>query len=80
MQLHDVQIHDIEIIEVSKAARLVDKFHGAAICPMLKAQALSEKQMIQNLIMARLGAATVDEAQAIYLCDRVIAACERAMP
>ncbi len=57
-----MQFRNVEIIEVSLTARLVDKFQGAALCPMLHAQALSEKWMIQNLIMARLGAATVDEA------------------
>ncbi|WP_316200940.1 MULTISPECIES: hypothetical protein [unclassified Bradyrhizobium] len=34
MQLHNAQNHEIEIIEVSKADRLRDKFQGAQVCQM----------------------------------------------
>ncbi|MGJ4953074.1 hypothetical protein ACQR07_32190 [Bradyrhizobium sp. HKCCYLS20291] len=64
---------------MSRTARLSDKFQGAAICQQTLAEALAEKRMIQNLVMAKLGAATIDDAQAMFICDQVITACERRM-
>ncbi|WP_315740085.1 hypothetical protein [Bradyrhizobium sp. SZCCHNR1093] len=64
---------------MSRTARLADKFQGAAICLQTLAEALAEKRLIQNLVMAKLGGATIDDAQAMFICDQVITACERRM-
>jgi hypothetical protein len=65
-------INAIEIIEVSLTDRLLEKFSGAPITGLTYAQALSERHAIMNLVMARLGHATVDQARAINVCDMVI--------
>ncbi|WP_316207433.1 hypothetical protein [Bradyrhizobium sp. SZCCHNR3118] len=70
-----MQSHEIEIIELSRLARVVEKFEGAPISRHTYMQAVSEKYAIQSLIMAKMGAATIEEAQAIFVCDQVIAAC-----
>ncbi|MGJ4945113.1 hypothetical protein ACQR1W_31445 [Bradyrhizobium sp. HKCCYLS1011] len=51
-------------------------FDGAAIDRMTLARAMAHKASIQHDIMVKMGDASIDEAQALFVLGTVIATCE----